>query len=389
MARLHTTGNTAATRGRRTYQHEQRIIEEQKVKVSKGPEKIRGIGKIKKKEVCPFTMKMSAMLDAGLPVLQCVEALEEQTDNVEFKKVCRGIYQRVEGGDAFAVALEPYENIFGDLYVKMINAGEQSGNLPDVCAKLAHYMEKSAAIRNKVKSAMMYPTVVICIAACMTAGLITFVVPIFADMFSSLGGDLPGPTKALIALSNIFQDYWYLVIGGIAGLIYGFKWFGNTPGGRMTLDRTYLNLPMFGSIVMKVVIGRMSRTFASLLQSGMPILQTVKIVSETSGNKFIEEAISEAYTDIENGKTITDAFERTKRFPSMLIHMIRAGEKTASMEKMLEKVADFYEDEVDNALEGLSSMLEPILMVGIGSVVGGIVICMFMPIFKIGQAVTG
>lgn len=389
MARLNTGATAGATRGRRTYQHQQNAKEQKAAESKKDNGKIRGIKKIRNKEVCPFTMKMSAMLDAGLPVLQCVEALEEQTDNPEFKKVCRGIYEGVEAGDAFAVALEPYENIFGDLYIKMINAGEQSGNLPDVCAKLAHYMEKSAAIRNKVKSAMMYPTVVICIAACLTAALVTFVVPIFAEMFSSLGGDLPGPTKALIATSNAFQDYWYIIIAAVASLIYGFKWYGNTPTGRMTLDRTYLNLPLFGSIVMKVVIGRMSRTFASLLQSGMPILQTVKIVSETSGNKFIEEAISEAYTDIENGKTITDAFERTKRFPSMLIHMIRAGEKTASMEKMLEKVADFYEDEVDNALEGLSSMLEPILMVGIGSVVGGIVICMFMPIFKIGQAVTG
>ncbi len=383
------SNTVSGIRGRRIYQQEDVQHKKQQNSGNQNTERIKGIRKLQNKEVCPFTMKLSAMLDAGLPVLQCIEALEEQTDNLEFQKVCRGIYAGVESGDSFAEALTPYENVFGDLYIKMINAGEQSGNLPDVCGKLAHYMEKSAAIRNKVKSAMMYPIVVLCIASALTFCLVTFVVPIFADMFSSLGGDLPAPTKMLMATSDIFKNYWYILFAGIFGIIWGFRAYKATDSGAMFLDRLALNLPIFGKLVTKVVIGRLSRTFASLLQSGMPILQTIEIVAQTAGNRFISEAVGEAYNDIENGKTITDAFERTHRFPSMMIHMVRAGEKTACMEQMLEKVADFYEDEVDTALEGLSSMLEPLLMVGIGSVVGGIVICMFMPIFKIGSAVTG
>lgn len=357
-------------------------------KKESGSGRIKGIGKIRSKELGPFTMKLSAMLDAGLPVLQCLEALEEQTDNVEFKKVCKGVYQAVEGGETFSDALKQYDKIFNDLYYKMIASGEQSGDLAGVCAKLAHYMEKSAAIKAKVKSAMMYPTVVILIASVMTWALVTFVVPVFAEMFADLGGDLPAPTKLLMTISNIFREQWYLVAGGLVAIFYGIKAYATSKSGRMTLDRLSLTLPLFGVLVTKVVIGRISRTLASLIQSGMPILQAVEITGETAGNKYIEEAIGCVQSDIENGSTITEAFQATGKFPSMFVHMIRAGEKTACIERMLEKVADFYEDEVDTALDGLSSMLEPLLMVGIGSVVGAVVIAMFLPIFKIGEAVT-
>ena len=350
--------------------------------------RIKGIGKIRSKELGPFTMKLSAMLDAGLPVLQCLEALEEQTDNVEFKKVCKGVFQAVEGGETFSDALKQYDKIFNDLYYKMIASGEQSGDLAGVCSKLAHYMEKSAAIKAKVKSAMMYPTVVILIASVMTWALVTFVVPVFAEMFADLGGELPAPTKLLMTISSIFRKQWYLVAGGLIAIFYAIKAYATSKTGRMTLDRLSLTLPLFGVLVTKVVIGRISRTLASLIQSGMPILQAVEITGETAGNKYIEQAIDCVKADIENGSTITEAFQSTGKFPSMFVHMIRAGEKTACIERMLEKVADFYEDEVDTALDGLSSMLEPLLMVGIGSVVGAVVIAMFLPIFKIGEAVT-
>ncbi len=363
-------------------------INKKEAKVRQASTRIKGVGKIRSKELGPFTMKLSAMLDAGLPVLQCLEALEEQTDNVEFKKVCTGVYQKVEAGETFSDALACYPKIFNDLYYKMVSAGEQSGDLAGVCSKLAHYMEKSAAIKGKVKSAMMYPTVVIIIASAMTWALVTFVVPVFADMFSGLGGELPAPTKLLMTVSGIFRKQWYLVLGALAGVFYGVKAYATSKTGRMTLDRLSLTLPLFGVLVTKVVVGRISRTLASLIQSGMPILQAVQITGETAGNKYIEEAIDHVHADIENGCTITEAFLATGKFPSMLIHMIRAGEKTACIERMLEKVADFYEDEVDTALDGLSSMLEPILMVVIGSVVGSIVIAMFLPIFKIGEAVT-
>ncbi|MGL4853794.1 MAG: type II secretion system F family protein [Lentisphaeria bacterium] len=369
-------------------QPQPRAIKEEKVKAkaAKGSA-IKGIGKIKAKEVCPFTMKLSAMLHAGLPVLQCIEALEDQTDNQEFRKVCRGIYSGVESGKSFAESLTPYENIFGELYIKMVNAGEQSGDLPAVCAKLAHYMEKSAAIRRKVKSAMMYPTVVIIIATILTLALVTFVVPIFADMFKDMGGELPLPTQMLMAASDLMKGYWYIVFAIVGALFYAFRAYRKSETGGYFLDHLSLRLPMFGQLVTKVVVGRLCRTFASLLQSGMPILQTIKIVGETSGNKYVESAIRDVYVDVENGLTLTEAFQNTAKFPSMMVHMLRAGEKTACIEDMLEKVADFYEDEVDTALEGLSSMLEPLLMVGIGSIVGTIVICMFMPIFNMGNMI--
>lgn len=378
-------GRSGAVRGRMMYDEGHTPKE-----ASHGPKKkggVKGAGKIRSQELCPFTMKLSAMLDAGLPVLQCLEALVDQTDNESFQNVITGVKEHVEAGESFCDALAFYPMIFSELYVKMVAAGEKSGDLPAVCKKLAGYMDKSAAMKRKVKSALMYPTVVIIVATVICWGLVTFIVPKFAEMFASFGGELPAPTQMLMNVSGFFRNQWYILLIAVVGGFYGIKVWLTSKSGRLTFDRTVLRLPMFGDLVTKVVFGRMSRTFASLLQSGLPILQAVEICGDTAGNAYITGYLMQARDDIEGGSTLSEAFERTGQFPSMMMHMIKAGERTACIEQMLENVADFYEDEVDTTLEGLQSMLEPLLMVGIGSIVGGIVICMFLPIFKMGQMV--
>jgi type IV pilus assembly protein PilC len=348
---------------------------------------MRGVGRMRKLDLCPFTQRLAAMLDAGLPLVQCMEALAEQTATPEFQKVVKDLGARIEAGDSFAEALDRYNELFGDLYISMIRAGEMGGGLVEVTQRLAKYMEDSTAMARKVKSAMTYPVVVLCIAVVLTMAMLFFIVPVFANIYADFGAKLPTPTLVLVRISDILrkQAPIVLVLAGVG--VYFFRRFVRTEHGAYVFDRYVLKSPVAGPLIMKVAMGRMARTFASMIRSGVPILKTLEIVSQATGNRFIGAALARASARIEGGATLALAMKESGQFPPMVIHMLSAGEKTGNVDGMLEKVADFYEDEVKNALESLSSMIEPFLMAFLGVVVGGIVICMFLPIFKMHEIV--
>ena len=350
--------------------------------------KVKGIGRIRKHELCPYTQKLAAMLDAGLPLIQCLAALSEQTEDPNFKKVVDDLRARVEGGDSFAEALSVYDQLFGDLYVNMVRAGEMGGGLGEVTARLASYLEASQELVRRVKSAMTYPIVVMVLATALAIGMLVFIVPVFEGIFEDFGGQLPAPTQVLVNISHIIRDKAPLVIIGAVALIYGLKRYKKTEHGALNFDRMVLKAPVAGALIEKIALARMSRTFASLLRSGVPILKTMEIVSQATGNRYIGRALSTCGDDIEGGTNIGVSLKRSGQFPPMVIHMISAGEKTGNIDGMLEKVADFYEDEVSNSLESLASMIEPLLMAFLGVVIGGIVICMFLPIFKMHEVVS-
>jgi type IV pilus assembly protein PilC len=353
------------------------------------PRRLHGIGRMIKLDLCPFTRRLAAMLDAGLPLVQCMDALSEQTATPEFRLVVKDLGARIEGGDSFSEALNRYKDLFGELYVSMIRAGEIGGGLAEVTDRLALYLETSMAMKRKVKSAMTYPTVVMSFAFLITTGLILFIVPVFKGIFADFGGTLPLPTLILVKTSDIMRQFALYVVGAVAVAIWLLRRYFKTQQGAMAFDRFVLKAPVAGKIIEKVAVARMARTFASMLRSGVPILRCMEIVSKATGNRYIGAALVEAGTKIEGGAPLARAIQESGRFPPMVIHMLAAGEKTGNVDGMLEKVADFYEDEVTNALASLSSMIEPLLMVFLGVVVGGIVVAMFMPIFKLGSLVQG
>jgi type IV pilus assembly protein PilC len=349
--------------------------------------KVRGARGIRLKELGPFTQKLAAMLDAGLPLIQCLDALMEQTENKEFRRVINRLRERVEGGDSFAEALMLFEDLFGELYVSMVHAGEMGGGLAEVTERLASYLEASASLRRRVLSAMTYPVVVMVLATLLTIAMLVFIVPTFAGIYEDFGANLPGPTQMLMNISNMLRRQAPIALLVFGALVFVFHRLKKTERGSFLFDQYLLRAPVAGGLVEKIAIARMSRTFASLIRSGVPILKTMEIVAQATGNKFIGSTLAHCGTEIEGGSNIASSLKRTKRFPPMVVHMIAAGEKTGNIDGMLEKVADFYEDEVSNALESLSSMIEPLLMAFLGVVIGGIVICMFLPIFKMHEIV--
>ncbi len=353
-----------------------------------GQRKVRGMRKIRLHELGPFTQKLAAMLDAGLPLIQCLEALSEQTENVEFRKVVHTLRERVEAGDSFAEALGHYQELFGDLYVNMIHAGEMGGGLAEVSSRLAAYLEASSALRRRVISAMTYPVVVLVLAALLTVGMLIFIVPTFAGIYEDFGATLPGPTQMLLNVSVFIREQSILGLVAVAVVVYTIRRLKKTERGSFLFDQYLLRAPVAGQLVEKIAIARMSRTFASLIRSGVPILKTLEIVAQATGNKYIGTSLAHCGQEIEGGSNIASSLKRTNKFPPMVVHMVAAGEKTGNIDGMLEKVADFYEDEVTNSLESLSSMIEPLLMAFLGVVIGGIVICMFLPIFKMSEIVS-
>jgi type IV pilus assembly protein PilC len=269
----------------------------------------------------------------------------------------------------------------------MMRAGEMGGMLAETAGRVAGFLEASNRLRSKIKSAMMYPTVVLCVAIVISVCLIIFILPIFADMFSGFGKELPGPTQALMNVSNFIKSYWYIVIAIIAAVVYSFRRYAQTDRGEYTIDGFKLHFPLLGNLARKIAITRFASTFAQLMSSGVPIIQAMSIVGVATGNRVVGQAILDARSQVEQGNTISSVLEKNKEFPGMLIHMLSAGEQTGKVEEMLGNLAEFYQDEVDNMLEGLSSMLEPLLMVVIGVMIGGIVLCMFLPIFKMSEVV--
>ena len=348
-----------------------------------------GGGKVGLGDLVIFTRQLATMIDAGLAMVQSLQALAEQTTNKVMRDVIKDVCARVESGDSFSEALQKHPKAFSRLYVCMVAAGEKGGLLAEILARLATYLENTARLRKKVKSATMYPIVVTIVAICITIFLLIKVVPVFGEIFSSFHHELPAPTLYLIALSHFVQHYILpILLAGGAG-VYGWFYFIKTPSGRKFWDTNRIRIPIFGIIAHKICLARFTRTLASLVRSGVPILEVLQIVSQTVGNVVMEKAIRTAAGDIERGESISTSLGKHPIFPSMIIRMVTAGEQTGKIDNMLERIADFLDEEIETTLSGLTALIEPILIVFLGVVVGGMVICMFLPIFKMPEIVSG
>jgi type IV pilus assembly protein PilC len=359
--------------------------------VAKGKEITFKVGRqrVKKKDVAVFTRQLATMIDAGLPLVQSLDILAMQQENKAFKEIIKNIKEMVEGGSTFAGALAKHPRAFDDLYTNLVVAGEEGGILDNVLNRLAVYIEKAEALKKKVKSALVYPTTIVAVAVLVVAVLMIFVIPVFDNMFSQMGHTLPLPTLIVIGISKLLKKYILLLIVALVVLLILFKRYYATDKGKFTVDSTLLKLPVFGILFRKVAVARFSRTLSTLITSGVPILDGLTITSKTAGNKLIETAIMKARTSISEGETIAEPLARSEVFPPMVTQMIGVGESTGSLDSMLSKIADFYEEEVDVAVATLTSLLEPLLMVFLGVTVGGIVIAMYMPIFKIASVGVG
>ncbi len=342
---------------------------------------------IKTKDIVIFTRQFSTMINAGLPLVQCLDILSTQQPNPSFKKVLIQIKGDVEGGSTFADALGKHPKIFDNLYVNLVAAGEVGGVLDTVLNRLAVYMEKNEALKNKVKGAMTYPIIVLCVAFGVVAVLMIFVIPTFSDMFKQFGAALPGPTQLVVDLSNFFRKFWWLMIGLIIATIFGFKWIRTQEKGRFYTDKMALKLPVFGPLIQKVAVAKFTRTLGTMISSGVPIMDGLDITSKTAGNMIVENAIKAVRTAISEGRTMSEPLEQTGIFPGMVVQMIGVGEATGAMDQMLSKIADFYDEEVDTAVEALTSALEPMLMVFLGGIIGFVVVAMYLPIFKMASTV--
>lgn len=348
-----------------------------------------GVNQILKKELIPFTRQMASMLNAGISVLVSICTLEEQCEHPGFKGVLKSLRESIESGAPVSDGLRKFPKIFSEMYVNMVAAGEKSGQFANVLKRLAVMLDSSARLIRKVKSAMTYPTVILGMALVIAGGLITFVVPVFAEMFSGFGQALPGPTQFLVDVSGFMRARWYVVFGVIGGSIFMFKKWVATPIGHYKFDHFKLKLPIFGPLLQKVSVSRFCRLFAQMLTSGVPILDSMDIVAKSLGNKVMEESILSARTGVEQGNLLSSSLEGKPCLPILMIRMIAAGEKSGRMDEMLESVANTYDDEVESMLATLTSLMEPFLMVFLGVVIGGIVIAMFLPIFKMGSIVGG
>ena len=351
--------------------------------------RISGVNVIKNRELIPFTRQMASMLNAGMSILSAISTLQDQTAHPGFKTVLRTLRDNVESGMPFSEGLRIFPKVFDEMYVNMVAAGEKSGQFAAVLKRLAVMLDASARLMRKVKSAMTYPCVVLALALIIAGCLITFVVPVFKEMFEGFGSKLPGPTQLLVTLSDFIRHHWLILGGGIGIAIFAFrKWLG-TAGGRAKFDQFLLKLPVFGPLTQKVAVSRFCHLFAQMLTSGVPILDAMQIVARSMGNKVIEAAILSARNGIEQGNTLSSSLEGKPCLPVLMIRMIAAGEKSGRIDEMLESVAETYDDEVEVTLATLTSLMEPFLMVFLGVVIGGIVVAMFLPIFKLGTVVSG
>lgn len=343
--------------------------------------------KIKTKDIVIFTRQFSTMINAGLPLVQCLDILSSQQPNPTFKKVLAQIKQDVEGGSTFADALARHPKVFDNLYVNLVAAGELGGVLDTVLNRLAVYMEKNEALKNKVKSAMTYPIIVLCVAFGVVAVLMIFVIPTFQDLFNQFGSALPGPTQLVVDMSNFFRTSWYVMVAVIIAIIVGFKYARKHEKGRYYIDSMALKLPIFGPLIRKVAVAKFTRTLGTMISSGVPIMDGLEITSKTAGNVIVENAIRAVRTSISEGKSMSEPLEETGIFPGMVVQMIAVGEATGAMDQMLSKIADFYDEEVDTAVAALTSALEPMLMVFLGGIIGFVVVAMYLPIFRMASAV--
>jgi type IV pilus assembly protein PilC len=341
-------------------------------------------GGVDSKELAIFTRQFSVMIDAGLPLVQCLEILAGQQENITFQKILNGVRGSVEGGATLSASMKQFEKVFDPLYYNMVEAGETGGILDTILQRLSSYIEKNVKLKRAVQSAMIYPAAVLGIAGGVIILLLWKVVPIFTQLFNGLGVDLPLPTRIVIMLSNFVGSIYGLIIAMFfAGAVFALKsWYG-TPQGRMAIDTVILKIPLIGPLMRKIAVARFTRTLGTLISSGVPILEGLDITARTSGNAVIERAITQTRKAVEAGRSLVDPLKDTGVFPGMVTQMIGVGEQTGAMDAMLQKIADFYEDEVDAAVKDLLTAMEPIMIVVLGVVVGGIVISMYLPLFSL------
>lgn len=350
--------------------------------------KLPGFGpKVKGKDVVIFTRQFATMIDAGLPLVQALDILTKQHENKAFRKVLAGVKESVETGGTLAEGLAKHPKVFDDLYCNMVAAGENGGILDIILERLSVHMEKSMKLKREVKTAMIYPSVVISAAIIVTAVLLIFVIPTFAELFNDFGSALPLPTQLVINASNFVVKWWYLMAGGAAVGGTLFFRFIKTERGKEVIHPLALKLPIFGNIIRKVAVARFTRTLGTMLSSGVPILEALNICSRTAGNKVVEREVQRARVSISEGKSMVEPLSKSEVFPPMVVQMIAVGESTGAMDAMLQKIADFYEDEVDNAVTAMKQLIEPLMILVLGVIIGGLVVAMYLPIFKMGSVV--
>jgi type IV pilus assembly protein PilC len=358
----------------------------------KGASKItRAKAKVSETDLVIFTRQLATMVDAGLPLVGALSGLFEQSDpkrQAGLRRVIGEVTASVQEGSTFNDALSKHSQVFSRLYIAMVKAGESGGLLAGVLDRLAGFLESSARLRKKVKSAMTYPVIVISIALAITTFLIVKVVPVFANIFADFGAALPAPTQFLIDLSDFIRNFWYFILGGIGGAFYGIRTWMKSKSGQVTWDKWKLKMPVFGPLIHKICMTRFARTFAQLIRSGVPILEVLQIVGDTAGNIVVTNSLRGVANDVEKGDNLTAALSRQPIFPAMMLRMVSAGEATGKIDTMLEKMADFWDEEIEATLSALTSLLEPLLIVFLGVIVGGIVIAMFLPIFKLNDVVS-
>jgi type IV pilus assembly protein PilC len=345
--------------------------------------------KVSEKDIVVMTRQFATMIDAGLPLVQCLDILYSQQDNRTFKRILKQIKDDVEEGSTFADALKKHPDVFDELFVNLVAAGEIGGILDVILNRLANYIEKAAKLKKKVKGAMVYPLVVMIIAVCVVAVILIFVIPVFQQMFADFGRALPAPTQFVVNLSNFVKSYIVYIVVFVALCIFAFRRFYRTERGRTVVDDLVLKAPVFGVLIRKVAVAKFTRTLGTMISSGVPILDSLDIVAATAGNKTIETALRETRMSISEGRTIAEPLADSDVFPAMVVQMISVGEATGALDTMLTKIADFYDDEVDAAVEALTAMLEPFMMVFLGGTIGGLVVSMYLPIFQMAGAVGG
>lgn len=366
----------------------ERLLRSNKILVSsitKKPSEISlriGTG-IRKIDISRFTRQFATMIGAGLPMVQCLEILSQQTEVAELRKVITDIKETVQGGTTLSEALSKHRKVFDDLYINMVDAGEVGGALDTILNRLASYKEKADALTRKVKGALVYPAVISVVAVGVVIIMLSVIVPVFVKMFAGLNAELPVPTKIVIGISNIIRGYFLVFVVLLVLLIVGYKYFSRTPKGRLFFDRIRLRIPLIGDLIRKSAISRFSRTLGTLITSGVPILDALDITARTSGNQVIHDAIKKSVLSIAEGETITQPLKDSGVFPPMVIQMIGVGEKTGGLDEMLTKIGDFYDEEVDAAVSSLTSIIEPVIIVFMGVVIGGILIAMYLPMFEI------
>lgn len=363
------------------------IEEERKSAFSAGLFRIKG-RKIKIDDLVIFARQLATMVDAGIALINALDILAEQVDNVSFKHVLFKVRDDVETGSSLSEALAKHKKVFSSLFINMVRAGESSGMLDEILDRLATYLEKTSALQKKIKAALVYPAAVTAMAFGITVFLLIKVIPVFSDIYAGFGAKMPAPTQIVINISNFLRRYFYVavIVLGAAGFL--FSKYTKTEKGKKWLDRLKLNVPIFGSLMRKVVVGKFTRTLSTLIKSGVPILNALEIVSKTAGNVVVEEAVEQVRVNVKEGEPIADPLARSGVFPSMVVRMISVGEQTGELEKMLLKIADFYDEQVDASVSALTSLIEPLIIAFLGLVIGGIVICMFLPILQISTIVS-